>query len=81
MDICKHVIIIISILLMTDLSVFICSFVFVTYSNSAFLTCFEEKHSFAHSFSFACSVSHLDAILGPLLQVRNDGVVPEVNEP
>lgn len=26
-------------------------------------------------------VSHLDAIFGPLLQVRNDRVVPQVNKP
>lgn len=26
-------------------------------------------------------VSHLDAIFGPLLQVRNDRVVPQINKP
>lgn len=67
-----HVIINIFYLLLTDLSAFICSFVFVFVSFT---------HTFIHSFPFVRPVSHLDAILGPLLQVRNNGVVPEVNEP
>lgn len=25
--------------------------------------------------------THLDPILGPFLEIRNDGVVPQVNEP
>lgn len=49
-----------------------------------FCFCFFYTHVWRksiHSFPFVRPVSHLDAILGPLLQVRNNGVVPEVNEP
>lgn len=42
----------------------------------------EESIAGWRAFSgFVDTVSHLDAVLGPLLQVRNNRVVPKVDEP